>query len=286
MRQQVPAPLAAYAEALAAAAGTAASGWHHTAGHNVAAALDAAVCTPELPYHDRHHAAETTLAMGWLCAAARAERQLSGHEAALGVIAMLGHDLAHDGSPPLGGILERRAAQRVAAATAHLALSDRDAAIIRTIILHTDPALVPLTAARVAGDMAPGPHGPSVDLLCGLANEADILPSILPTLGWTLAEHLAAEWRNTGYAARAASVVGFRGRLSFLRLYPRFTRAATIMGVARLHAIQMAAFTSLDFGPEDGGPLTDAEAAARALDAMPAAAAHRRYADALAFAAG
>ena len=57
----------------------------YDAGLAIAAAVDAAAVQavaagrPELPYHNRHHFVEATLAMGWLCAVARA-RGAGNHE--------------------------------------------------------------------------------------------------------------------------------------------------------------------------------------------------------------
>src|SRR5271167_4317764 len=52
------------------------------------------------PYHNQHHQAEATLAMGWLCATARRLDRFTSESAAAGVLAMAGHDLLHDGSVP------------------------------------------------------------------------------------------------------------------------------------------------------------------------------------------
>jgi hypothetical protein len=118
--------------------------------------------------------------------------------------------------------------------------------------------------ARVLGEQPPGALGPRVDLLRALANEADVFASLLPRLGWKLADLLAEEWRASGHAARASQVVGFTGRLSFLRVYSRFTDAATRLGCAALQAAQLAAFPTAARLPAGAS----AEQAAALLDAL------------------
>lgn len=225
----------------------------------------------ELPYHNRHHVAETVLAMGLLSSVARVEGLIGADFAALGVAAMVGHDQGHDGSPEADGRLERLA---VALSLPVLGAAGLDAAgldIVSELILATDPARVAINAARVAGSVPGDPRGPAFDLLCQMANEADVFVSLLPARGWRMSAALAAEWRATGYP-HADSVTTFSGRLAFLRRYRQFSPPAERLGLARVVGHQVAAFAWGAGSPEEG---------AAALDRMPRRVAYRRYMDAL-----
>ncbi len=227
----------------------------------------------DLAYHSPHHFAETVLAFGWMCDIARTLGRIDAHEAALGVVAMVGHDFQHDGAPPDGGRLEALAAEESLAVLAGSGLSSADADILRDVILGTDPDLVGGNAARAAGEAPPGPLGPAVDLLRALANEADVFASFLPDMGPRQSQWLAEEWRAGGHA-KADEIMGFANRLAFLRLYSRLTPMSLHMGVGDLRARQFAAFTCGGGLLEIGG--TPEEGAA-ALDALPFDDARERF---------
>jgi hypothetical protein len=227
----------------------------------------------DLPYHSLHHFAETVLVMGWLCGIALRDGRLDARAAAFGIVAMVGHDFKHDGSPPHEGRLEALAAAETVAILTRFGLAADETAIIAAIILRTDPDLVRENAARADGIGPPGPYGPSVDLLAALANEADVFASFLPEMGPRQSELLALEWGAGGHK-RADAVTGFANRLAFLRLYDRLSPMSRRMGVGELRARQFAAFTCGGGLLEIGG--TPDEGAA-ALDALPPDAARERF---------
>lgn len=225
----------------------------------------------ELPYHNRHHVAEAVIAMGALCALARLDGVIDPELAAIGVLAMVAHDRGHDGSPPGEGRLERRAADLTRPELVAAGLGAETCDLVEEVILATDPARVADNAARAAGCQPGHAAGPGMDLLCQLANEADVFASLLPSQGWRMAAALAAEWRAGGHA-RAETVASFSGRLAFLRLYRRFSPPAVTLGLDRAVAQQIAAFAWGAASPEEG---------AAALDRLPRPAAQRRYMEAL-----
>ncbi|HTR16873.1 MAG TPA: adenylate/guanylate cyclase domain-containing protein [Acetobacteraceae bacterium] len=244
------------------------------------AMLDAhAASVPEQPYHNRHHFIEATLAMGWLAGAARKRGWIDTRMAALGVVAMLGHDLLHDGSWPTEGAsvgaLEARSATLTCDCAAAGDVPASDLAVIRYVIDGTEPSLAAENAARASGALPPGPLGAAPDRLRALAVEADLFGSLLPELGWRLGEALAAERAHTPGGALAAR---FAGRLAFLRDLPPPTPVGNSFGLPVLAAAQLRAF-ALAAGRlgADG-----ADAAAVALDAMPRADARAMYLAALA----
>lgn len=252
------------------------------AGRETAAAMDAAAAaTPEPAYHNRHHAAEATLAMGLLCRHAVAQGCIPARHAAIGIAAMAGHDMGHDGSQTRGGVLERRSRDAAAALAAAAGVLPADLVLLGDVILGTDPDQVAGNAARHAGRLPPGPLGPAQDALRVLANEADVCASLLPALGPRLGLLLAQEWGAStpaGLLARTAI-----GRLAFLRGYP-CPNQPTMSGPARALGLDAARHRSIAAyaaaGPPSGAAATP-EAGADALDRMPRDAAAAAYAAAL-----
>lgn len=254
----------AVTEALAEACGAPVPAPYAEAGRLIAAAVTAHGASfpagHEPEYHDRHHQSEATLAMGWLCGAARRRGALDAPAAGAGVLAMAGHDLRHDGTVPPAGTLEARAAALTAALAAQAGLGpDVQQRITRTI-LATDPARA---AAGLDED----------DLLCRLAREADLFASLTPRLGWQLSKALAREFGAAGHHPAPAPDC-FAGRLALLQARPSFTGAAEHLGVAAGVAAQLAAFARLGAGDPARGAMR--------LDALPPAQAMAEFQAALA----
>ncbi|MBR0657547.1 hypothetical protein [Plastoroseomonas arctica] len=217
----------------------------------------------EPAYHDRHHQAEAALGMGWLTAAAREAGLITVDQAGLGTLAMIGHDLLHDGSeagPP--GRLERQSADEVAQLATAQGLAAADVAELHRLILGTEFARTP----------EPG-------TLLALAREADLLGSLCPTLGWRLSQALAAERRADG-DVQADRVASFSGRLGFLGVVPPPTPVGRMLGLAESRAAQIEAFTRA--AADAGLPAATPAAAAAALDTLPRDAARALYVSALA----
>ena len=179
----------------------------------------------EPPYHDRHHFVEATLAMASLCRIACDDGMLSTEDAALGVLAMIGHDLGHDGSMTGGGILERRAWALMHPCLTACGIGPADCATVEAVVLATDPALTARNAAAL--NAQPSPH----NLLCAFSNEADVFGSMLPSLGQRLSVLIAAEWGN-----RAV----YTTRDRFLRGVPPFSAASSRMGLTAARQLSLA----------------------------------------------
>jgi hypothetical protein len=263
-RAQPPDMAGAVAAALAAAlAGVAPPSGAVATGLAIAravAAHAASFTAGEPAYHDQYHQAEATIAMGWLCAAACRLNLLAADIAATGVLAMAGHDLLHDGSWPGAGVLEARSAAISAALAEQVGLDASAIAVIRRVILATNP-LRP-QAARDADD-----------LICRLAQEADIFASLTPKLGWELSQALAREADAAGHRFDPP-VASFAGRLVLLRWQQPATPAAEAFGLRDAVVDQIAAMAAFGDGDADRG-------AAR-LDSLPQAQARADYVVALA----
>ncbi len=125
-------------------------------------------------YHDRHHQAEATLAMGWLCGLARHAGMLDAEEALLGIAAMAAHDLHHPGLPARHPRqLEEASATAAAGIASAAGASAAWCENLRRVVLATA--------------MPQPPETERVPLLHRLAHEADVFGSAMPHLGWTLA---------------------------------------------------------------------------------------------------
>jgi len=243
----------------------------------IAAAIDAHAATkPEPRYHNRHHVVETLWAMAWLCSIAVDQGLLSSHHAALGVVAMVGHDMHHDGTATPGGVLEARA--RAVVPILHQAgVSTADADILGDVIVGTEPSLATANAGRLAGTLPTGPRGAAHDALRALANEADVCASLLPGLGPTLSRRLAAEWA----ASTTPPTVDFGSacsRLAFLQSYPTASPPAHRLGLALARAGCIAAYR--EAGRHLAGTATP-ESGCAALDLLPPDRAAQEYAAAL-----
>jgi hypothetical protein len=261
-RAAAPDLLGAAAEALRDACGAAAPPGIIAAAERIAMAVEAhgASFPPgaEPAYHDRHHQAEATLAMGWLAAEARAAGLIDAPAAALCVLAMLGHDLLHDGDARAApGSLEARSAEAALALLPDLPAAHR--AEIRRLILLTD-----LHAAAPRTDDAAG----------RLVREADLFGSLTPCLGWRLSHALALEETRSGQPD-AARIATYAGRLTLLRSLPEPTPASAVLGLHAACTVQHGALARATGAPT-------AEAGAAALDRMPAEAARRCYVAAMA----
>lgn len=256
-RRQGPASLAAACEqALRDATGAEAA---DTPEARAARAIAAAVeqhgasypAGQEPAYHDRHHQAETVLAMGWLAGLARRMGLLTVREAALSVAAMAGHDLLHDGS--VGGprgALERRSADAAAAIAAAGGLDPAGIAMIRRIITATT---------------WPWMEAEAPDLPCHLAREADLFGSVMPELGPRLARKLVRELAAAGQPD-AGTVASHAARLALLRTLPSPSPPAIMLGLAATRADQLHAYCAVAHELKLDEP--SAEAAAAVLDEL------------------
>ena len=244
------------------------------AGLAIAATMDElATMAGDLPYHGRHHAVDATLAMAALCSEAVRLGMIDRQHAACGVIAMVGHDMLHDGALPGGGVLERRSQAAVALILGRSGIGVADAAMIEAVILATDPDRVVANAARLGAESLPLPQ----DVLNKLANEADVFGSLLPRLGPMLVRALAEEWRPLGDPALLA-VAKPTARLAFLRGVPRFSRPAIAVGLTEALGRGLSAYAEI--GGQWGAAATP-EAGCAVLDMQADSKADAIYNDAL-----
>jgi hypothetical protein len=240
-------------------------GWcraaRRTAFASLAAADTLARQSGELPYHNRHHVAETMLAAAWLGREARDSGMITADQAIMVVVAMSGHDLGHDGTRCLTGRLEAEAAASMRLAGEQAGLDGATIDTLERLILATIPSGSAYEAVQ--------------DPLVTVVREADVLGSLLPRLGWRLTMALRREWRLAADAA-AQTVASFAEREAFLLDHARPSTAANRLGLtaAVAHQVQACELAAAQLGVNGKG--------GAGLDALPRQRARRCYRAALA----
>ena len=182
----------------------------------------------EPPYHNRLHMADTLVSMTLLLKAQREVRGAVSTKARrhewLGLLAMLAHDLLHDGSVnQYPGQLESQSARALQPLMQRYGMPEQDQMIVQHLILKTDPLCVRQAHAHVA-------ERPfvieDVDCLAVLVEEADILASTLAVTAVDLTRCLSIEWERSN-PSMAPVLLTRLGRLRFLEFGALFSSPAS-----------------------------------------------------------
>lgn len=193
---------------------------------------DAMETNTGLAYHNRTHTAETLVAARWLVSHEYGNDCLLEREEGLKLLTvMAAHDLDYEAIPleaPLGSSeahsaeLLRKAFEIVDPHHTFLELREE----LAQAIVHTEP--VHGTRAN-AQALEQSPGNLSIRLRV-LANEADVLASVLEDTGVERGERLAAEWQARGHPL-AGVVASAQGRKRFLESLPLASQAAGLTGL-------------------------------------------------------
>ena len=187
----------------------------------------------EPAYHSRLHIADTIVGLTALLLAQRSFNELDLrkqlHLEMTAMVAMLGHDLLHDGSVnTYPEELERKSIDFLRPYLNEHGIAKRDIKIIDQLILMTDPMSVPehhQLARQSIFDVK------NVDCLGLLVQEADILASCVNGIAKVRTMLLAKEWRHQ-YPSRSSHLLTSEGRLKFLTSFAQFSSPASrIMGI-------------------------------------------------------
>jgi hypothetical protein len=142
------------------------------------------------------------------------------------IIAMVGHDLGHQGLP--NRYARELESQSWALIKPHLQASQvatRDLRLIQSIILATDPQFYStLVRKRPASPLMQALH---------LAVDADLFASLLPSVGFGLGARLGEEQLAVGMD-RAAGFGTLAGRAMFLKSAPLLSPAIHRLGMVTL----------------------------------------------------
>jgi hypothetical protein len=182
----------------------------------------------EPAYHSRLHIADTIVGLTALLLAQRSfnklDLQKQLHLEMTAMLAMLGHDLLHDGSVNnYPEELERQSIHFLRPFLNDQGVAKRDIKTIDQLILMTDPMSVPKHHQRVSQsifDVA------NVDCLGLLLQEADILASSVNGSAKVRTMLLAKEWRHQ-YPSRSSHLLTPEGRLKFLTSFAQFSSPAS-----------------------------------------------------------
>lgn len=197
----------------------------------------------ELAYHNRTHTAEVILSGALLANAEYESAQERANEGLKLLTVAAGHDLEHEGYAPglAPGAMEAHSArmlvetfQRYGNKQSLVPLREQ----MRHAILGTEFMHGPKSNAQALAQ-APG-HAST--RLAVLANEADILPSLLPWTGQARGHKLAQEWADKAHPG-AATVASEQGRLGFLKSLPLASHASRVLGLDQLREEQIAALS-------------------------------------------
>ncbi len=205
-------------------------------------------CEPA--YHNRLHVADTLVALTLLLRTTRglqnpteAESEQPSHPEWLALLAMLAHDLMHDGRincQPMA--METRSFQALQPLMGHHQMAEADQVAVEHIILMTDPTLVAQCHQNMAGRQF-SIH--ELDALVVLVQEADIWVSSLPMLGAQLTQQMSQEWLAHA-PERAQALIQPAGRLGFLRHASLFSSpAARELGIHRIRQAQIDALETI-----------------------------------------
>lgn len=186
-------------------------------------------------YHNTRHTSEVVYCAGKLAQAQwppkSDERRGQGLKL---LVAMVGHDLEHCGVLPNGpvGAMERHSADIIAQAARKYGYPEKHRVVVeqlQDIIMGTEFVTGPKTNRD---KLEQDPACPQA-ILRAMANDADVLPSLLPQTGPERGERLAEEWREHRHPM-AEVVASPQGRLFFLRNTPLLSPAAQNMGLQSL----------------------------------------------------
>lgn len=197
----------------------------------------------EPQYHNRLHMADTLVCMTLLLQAQRITQgsgtaQTRRHEW-LAMLAMLAHDLLHDGSiNQYPAQLESRSAEALQPLMQRHGMPVEDQRVVRHLILKTDPLCVRQAHAQVTDRPF---VVDDVDCLAVLVEEADILASTLAVTSMELTRSLSQEWEHSN-PSMAPVLLTLMGRLRFLEYGALFSSPASRwMGIQQARQSEIAA---------------------------------------------
>lgn len=222
-------------------------------------------------YHNRDHTAEAVLSAAVLAQAEPWTPPARQNQGLKFLVAMMAHDVGHTGAfgAPKGS-LEQSSAQVFSQVWSRFAGPDpgsmarADHAVIQSVILGTEFTEGPrLNADNLLRDPSRMQYRIQV-----MANDADILASVLPQTGPERGQLLAQEWSAAGpHAAAASATVGtWAGRLGFLKAIRLTSLGAQALGAARLREREIDTIEAI--GPSQLAQMPHGDAHARVLEGV------------------
>jgi hypothetical protein len=192
----------------------------------------------ELDYHNRDHVRDVLVALNLLVEAC--PNILSTEDLHLTVLAMVGHDLGHDGLPNrTPQELEIQSWEMVRDLLEPLRLPRQALRRVRSTILLTDPKDYPRLAKRCRNS--------ALSIQIGLAVDSDLFASLLPSRGFLLGARLADEQVRAGLP-QAKALATLQGRSGFLKYVPLLSDAIRSLGMQGLIDAQLSVINQLDEG--------------------------------------
>ena len=198
----------------------------------------------EPQYHNRLHFADAVVSLTVLMAT---ERQINGrpadappaHAEWLGLLTVVAHDFLHTGRiNQFHSEIETMSVKALMPYMKQHKVHKADQALIRSLILKTDPSFVPESHLEITGlpfDLS------DPRCLLVLIQECDIMASTLPATGGQLTQQLSDEWATVA-PDRSQSLLTNKGRLFFLKHMALFSSPSSrLLGIQATIDQQIAA---------------------------------------------
>lgn len=189
----------------------------------------------EMLYHNRQHVHDVLRALSLFFEVTGPV--ITSQDRYVLVLAMVAHDLGHEGLPnQFARQLESQSWALIEDVLSSFTFNRGQRRMARTVILCTDPQFYPQLVNR--------DQSSRLMQAIGLAVDADLFASLLPSYGFERGARLGDEQMAAGIAA-AKGFKSLAGRAMFLKSVPLLSEAVQNLGVAQLVAAQLAVIERL-----------------------------------------
>lgn len=206
------------------------------AGYVIAQSMNAfaAKIGREPRYHNRHHTIDVIFALTNILRLAIQRSLITRTELNYALIAMMGHDILHDGTlNTKSKSLEHIASAEIRRLLAVSEFSAEDLDKISELIHKTDPAYqFPMRIKLRKGEAE---NYKPLELMIG---DSDLFASLLPDIGQRLSDDLSEEWMLSGLDIEHMPNT-VQGRKNFLSAVDPLSEPATDLGLARQIKFQL-----------------------------------------------
>lgn len=188
----------------------------------------------EPQYHNRHHTIDVLFALTNILRIAMHRSLVTPRELNFALIAMMGHDILHDGTlNTQTKSLERVSSAEIRKLLSALDFSADELDVISDLIHKTDPAYQFPMRSKLRHDETGSYH--PIELMIG---DSDLFASLIPDIGQRLSDDLAAEWVSAGLVIEHMPNTE-QGRKNFLSAVEPLSQPTAELGLARQIQFQL-----------------------------------------------
>lgn len=184
----------------------------------------------EPKYHNRLHFADALTSMSIQLAILLALEKKANHDwMVCALLTCIAHDFLHPGKVNrVESEIEQQSVHLLQPILLSHCVPEEWQKVIETAIVRSDFAIVHRNHANVSSENFEW----SLNWLCVLLNEADVMASASSSYGPQLGESLAQEWRLIDFPLQA-SVVSMEGRKTFLKQLLFSSPASSVLGLSQ-----------------------------------------------------